>query len=462
MQPAAKYTCKPLKVASEVRNSAITTEQVSAVARLAYTGETVHAQQRCVAAGRGDSITSGFNDQNGVSCPRPREACQLPRGETPLQRVSLTPLATQYPQEAGRALIHPCRLQHMSLAVTEGESLNLIMLVSLLDNFPRFAELSQSVQLNVLSFLDCMGDLLAVRCCSKALNQTTKSDQLWRVPLAYLQQAIEAQQAGELSINDKSDDDPLAVDRSRKWEANPVEPDPHFPHIIGLRPRHYVPHDEAKEIALVEPRARAWLATHREENCEQTFKASCLALRTASVTSMSVCRRWCLSCEWSDSNTFSAEPTFALRTAGASAMHSPVATLTFADFSGDLPLRRTSTAIPVRASVCRRVLIKPHRRKPRGSPTVTACSCDPIRTTSSKRCVHGLVDSRKTPQRVEQCPDLHGSEKATRGRRVRIERQSNARTLRKRIWERTNGLQLNANNVIKRTGSIRHTTQPSA
>ena len=150
----------------------------------------------------------------------------------------------------------------MSLAVTEGESLNLIMLVSLLDNFPRFAELSQSVQLNVLSFLDCMGDLLAVRCCSKALNQTTKSDQLWRFPLAYLQQAIEAQQARELSINDKSDKDPVKVERALEG---------------GAKPR-YLPYDETKEAAFVEPRARAWLATYRDENCEQAFKASLLVV----------------------------------------------------------------------------------------------------------------------------------------------------------------------------------------
>ena len=304
MQPAAKYTCKPLKVASEVRNSAITTEQVSAVARLAYTGETVHAQQRCVAAGRGDSITSGFNDQNGVSCPRPREACQLPRGETPLQRVSLTPLATQYPQEAGRALIHPCRLQHMSLAVTEGESLNLIMLVSLLDNFPRFAELSQSVQLNVLSFLDCMGDLLAVRCCSKALNQTTKSDQLWRFPLAYLQQAIEAQQARELSINDKSDEDPVEIERAREQEANPVEPDPRVSRVIGIPTPRHLPYVDAEEIAVVEPRARAWLATHRDESCEQTFKASSLVLFERFFTSLGL-RHWSFGCERSERSTYS-------------------------------------------------------------------------------------------------------------------------------------------------------------
>ena len=67
--------------------------------------------------------------------------------------------------------------------------------LSLLDSFARFVELPSRVQLQTLSFLDPMSDLIAVRRCNKALLALSKSELLWRAPLDYLQRVIKAQEA---------------------------------------------------------------------------------------------------------------------------------------------------------------------------------------------------------------------------------------------------------------------------
>ena len=109
----------------------------------------------------------------------------------------------------------------MSLPVTSGQRVNLILWLSVLDLFPRFGSLSSSVQTHALSFLDAMTDLLAVRCTSKSMKTLTQGDTLWRPPLERLlnsnaEQPVQPVQPVQPSDGARTEcEDPCSVDPGR-------------------------------------------------------------------------------------------------------------------------------------------------------------------------------------------------------------------------------------------------------